>query len=320
VPDGSRSRIVRAAALVVVVAAVVVAAVTWTSYRRDLAAAKEEIARGSRLVETPCGLIEYASSGDGPPLLVVHGAGGGYDQGLLLGRMVLGSDFRLIAPSRFGYLRTPIPAEPSLAAQADAHACLLDALEVDRVGVVGISAGGPSSLEFALSHPDRTSALVTFSAVSLPSTPPSATTAVVVGAFLRSDLVYWLLLRRGRPLLLRALGVTPEVQARLTPRDDAILTRALEAMIPMSRRREGILLDGEMFADLDQPLERITVPALVIHALDDTLVSYDHGVHTAGRIPGARFVSLESGGHFLAGRHERVRAETVEFLGSRSPR
>jgi pimeloyl-ACP methyl ester carboxylesterase len=320
VPDGSRSRIVRVAGLVVVAAAVVVAAMTWTSYRGDLAAAKDELARGSRLVDTPCGAIEYASSGAGPPVLVVHGAGGGYDQGLLLGQMVVGDGFRRIAPSRFGYLRTPIPAVPSLASQAEAHACLLDALGLGTVAVVGISAGGPSSLEFASRHPRRTSALVMVSAVSLRSTPPSATTAVVVGAFLRSDLVYWLLLRRGRPLLLRALGVTGEVQAGLTPADDAILTRALEAMIPMSSRRDGILLDEEFVADLDQPLQRISAPTLVIHALDDTLVSYEHGTHTADRIPGARLVSLESGGHLLAGRQDQARAEVVRFLRSRSPR
>ena len=66
----------------------------------------------------------------------------------------------MIAVSRFGYLRTPLPEDASAAAQADAHACLLDALNIKRAAVLGTSAGGPSSLQFALRHPGRTAALV----------------------------------------------------------------------------------------------------------------------------------------------------------------
>jgi hypothetical protein len=43
--------------------------------------------------------------------------------------------------SRFGYLRTPLPKDAAPAAQADAHACLLDALHLSRVPILGISAG-----------------------------------------------------------------------------------------------------------------------------------------------------------------------------------
>ena len=53
---------------------------------------------------------------------------GGFDQGLELGDGLVRAGFRLIAPSRFGYLRTPLPADASAEAQADAHASLLDAL------------------------------------------------------------------------------------------------------------------------------------------------------------------------------------------------
>jgi pimeloyl-ACP methyl ester carboxylesterase len=51
--------------------------------------------------------------------------------------------------SRFGYLRTPLPADASAAAQADAHACLLDALGIRRAAIVGASAGAPSAMQFA---------------------------------------------------------------------------------------------------------------------------------------------------------------------------
>jgi len=67
---------------------------------------------------------------------------------------------RVIAMSRFGYLRTPMPADASAAAQADAHLCLLDALGIRRAAVMGGSAGAPSALQMAIRHPDRVSALI----------------------------------------------------------------------------------------------------------------------------------------------------------------
>jgi len=106
------------------------------------------------------GPIEYAEIGEGPPILLVHGAGGGYDQGLDLGVPLANSGFRVIAVSRFGYLRTPLPADASAAAQAEAHAALLDALKIERAAIMGASAGAPSTMQFALRHADRCSALV----------------------------------------------------------------------------------------------------------------------------------------------------------------
>lgn len=129
-------------------------------YGRDLDAARERIDSGSLVVDTPCGPIEYAIKGEGPPLLVVHGAGGGFDQGLIIGAPLIETGYKVIAVSRFGYLRTPLPQDASPAAQADAYACLLDALGIRRVVILGASAGAPSSLQFALRHPERCQALV----------------------------------------------------------------------------------------------------------------------------------------------------------------
>jgi 2-hydroxy-6-oxonona-2,4-dienedioate hydrolase len=129
-------------------------------YRREIRRERERVSTGSLIARTPCGLIEYAVTGDGPPVLLVHGAGGGFDQGLEFGEPLARSGLRVIAMSRFGYLRTPLPADASAAAQADAHACLLDALGVRRAAVLGASAGASSAMQFALRHPDRCSALV----------------------------------------------------------------------------------------------------------------------------------------------------------------
>src|SRR5262245_20535811 len=156
-----RRRRRRKRSLIWVLAAIAVG-VIWiaVAYQRDIGAARRRVSTGSTVVETRCGPIEYAERGKGPPVLAVHGAGGGFDQGLLLGAPLIDHGYRVVAMSRFGYLRTPLPADASAEAQADAHACLLDALRIDRAPVFGVSAGGPSSIQLCLRHPDRCNAMI----------------------------------------------------------------------------------------------------------------------------------------------------------------
>ncbi len=94
-------------------------------YQRDIQTARARVSSGSQIAQTACVPIEYAVVGEGAPVLVVHGAGGGFDQGLDFGLPLTRQGFRVIAMSRFGYLRTPLPDEAAPVAQAEAHACLL---------------------------------------------------------------------------------------------------------------------------------------------------------------------------------------------------
>src|SRR5437763_205181 len=131
------------------------AGATWIDheYRGDIDRARTRVASGSQVISTPCGPIEYADVGSGPAILGIHGAGGGFDQGLALVGPLRTKGYRVIVMSRFGYLRTPAPPHPSIALQADAHACLLDALGVSSAPVLGASAGAPSGRECALRAP-----------------------------------------------------------------------------------------------------------------------------------------------------------------------
>jgi 2-hydroxy-6-oxonona-2,4-dienedioate hydrolase len=106
----------------------VMSVAVFGAYRRKLNRVKQRVSEGGKIAQTKVGPIEYDVTGSGPSALVIHGAGGGYDQGLLLAQSL--PQFRVIAPSRFGYLRTPVPGNASAAAQAAAHAALLDSLGV----------------------------------------------------------------------------------------------------------------------------------------------------------------------------------------------
>ena len=107
-------------------------------YHRDISIAKDRILEGSQVVKTAQGFIEFSTYGDGIPVLFIHGAGGGYDMGNFCIRRI-GGDFFWICPSRFGYLRTPIPPDSSFESQADAYAALLDTLHIEKAAVIGLS-------------------------------------------------------------------------------------------------------------------------------------------------------------------------------------
>ena len=74
-------------------------------YAAALGAARARIA-GYRAttIESRFGPLEYAEAGTGKPVLMIHGSGGGYDQGLLFAAPLVEHGMRVISPSRFGYL------------------------------------------------------------------------------------------------------------------------------------------------------------------------------------------------------------------------
>ena len=89
--------------------------------------------------------IEYVDRGEGPTLLVFHDAPGGYDQAMLLGSLFAEEEFHLVAPSRPGYLRTPLTTGQSLAEQADAMAALIETMGISQRGGAGEFVWGTGS-------------------------------------------------------------------------------------------------------------------------------------------------------------------------------
>ena len=94
----------------------VLAAVVAVAYARAMDRAYERIRGHSTVITSPLGDIEYTQGGSGPAVLVIHGSGGGFDQGQFLAQAALGDRFRWIAPSRFGYLRSTFRPAATLSA------------------------------------------------------------------------------------------------------------------------------------------------------------------------------------------------------------
>jgi pimeloyl-ACP methyl ester carboxylesterase len=292
--------------------------VAYTRYRKDIRAISDAVTRGSTIAETSAGNVEYAETGDGEPMLSIHGAGGGYDQGLLIASD-FGNGYRVVAPSRFGYLRASVPDDFSPAAQADAHAALLDFLKIERAIVVGVSAGAPSAIELALRHPDCVASLVllvprtyhpTQSIGADKSAPSQAVLRIIQSS---ADFLFWLAMRVSRASVVRFFGVPPEVDANAAEGTRARITEVMESVLPLSQRVRGIELDG-LTEMKPWPLERIAVPTLIISAEDDLYKTLPGARYTAEKIPGAELHVLKSGGHLMVGQTQRVRKLVRDFL------
>ena len=292
--------------------------IAYTRYRKEIRCIREAVDQGSTVAETSAGDIEYAETGEGEPMFVIHGAGGGYDQGLLIASD-FGRGYRTIAPSRFGYLKATVPNDYSPAAQADAHAALLDFLGVRRAIVVGTSAGAPSAIEMALRHPDRVSSLIllvprtfhpTESIGADESVPSQAVLRVIQSS---ADFLFWLAMRVSRASVVRFFGVPPEGEASAAQEDRDRVTKVMKSVLSLSRRVRGIELDG-LTKLSPWPLDRISVPTLIISAEDDLYRTLPGARFTADGIRGAELHVLKSGGHLMVGQTAKVGKLVREFL------
>lgn len=263
-------------------------------------------------IETKSGPVEYAESGKGIPVLISHGGAGGYDQGLLIGKNLLKGDFRIICPSRFGYLRAPLRKDSSSTSQADIYMSLLDELEIEKVFIIGNSSGGPSAIQFAQRHPERCIGLILCSSVTeyIPSKPTWT---------YKSDFIFWILNNSLRPLALKRFGATKNARKKMTDDEKDYANNILNILNPISLRSNGIFHDLNEWADkdrwlLDYNFSAIYVPALLIHAMNDKVVPYYHSKHAATKIPNARLISLPDGGHLRFGHSDTIQTEILSFI------
>jgi 2-hydroxy-6-oxonona-2,4-dienedioate hydrolase len=312
----------RITGLLVVLVAVGTALVGWR-FVADIDAAKNRIAQGSRVIDTSCGPIEVQEAGAGIPLLAVHGSGGGFDQGMAFAAPLANQGIRVIAMSRFGYLRTPMPPDATAETQADAYVCLLDALKIRTAAVMGGSAGALSALQMAIRHPERVSALILL--VPLVWKPPSAADSAApmppwveasMMGVIGSDFLFWSALHLARDqMIATVLATPPELLETASTSERARLNAMLDNILPVSARAAGLRSDTDASKRLaSAALEQVTAPTLIISARDDRYGTYAGAAYAASRIAGARFIGFDTGGHIWLGHNDEVMARIRELL------
>jgi len=288
------------------------------AYRRDIRRAYERVQGKSNVIASPYGDIEYSEGGVGPHVLVVHGSGGGFDQGELIAQAVLGDRFHWVAPSRFGYLQSTFQEGSTFDDQAHAYAALLDHLGIDKVSVVSVSHGGPSALLFAVLYPNRVSSLILISTgvvtVASENQRQANQQGNALATIFKYDWLYWGVTQLMRKKLMQLMGATDAVIAELTPGQQELVDRLIDEMNPVSLRSAGALFDNKA-ALPGERIASIQAPTIIFHAKDDTLQRFHNAEFAAATIPDAKLVSFEKGGHLLfAVEQETIQAAVKEHV------
>jgi pimeloyl-ACP methyl ester carboxylesterase/plasmid stabilization system protein ParE len=221
----------------------------------------------------------------------------------------------LVFDKRGTGLSDPVTEVPILEERAEDVRAVMDAAGSERAALFGVSEGGPMSVLFAATHPERISSLVLCGAMARTTEAPDYPWAAPADA-LREATAEFI-----APVWGRDPEGIMELFAPSTPRTP----QALEALARLERYGASPAVSQqifEMFLDIDvrDVLPTIGVPTLVLHRRGDRVVNWRAGRDLADRIPGARYVELEGIDHLpWAGDTDELIGEVEEFLtGARS--
>lgn len=263
-------------------------------FRHDMGQARARLAsQPTQLFRSSYGDMQYQVTGEGVPMLISHGITGGVDQAesLVTQARTVPSNYRFIYVSRFGYLASALPPAATSRAQAAAYRELLDHLSIERVFLVGNSAGGPSALWFAIDYPQRTQGLILLSS-AVPGPVPDPIPPLVA----KHDFIYWAAVKAA-PGALLGMFMPKSVLRGMSRQDKSEAVRlTLSASLPISQRTDGIRFDNQITVPgvNDVPFEHVTPPTLIFQAVDDPR-EHAGGQQIAQRILNATFVGLTAG-------------------------
>lgn len=284
---------------------------------------------------TDRGPVEYDLHGtDGPVVLSLHAGLGGADQGRLFASWLQDDGFRILSPSRPGYLGTPLSSGRTLDEQADLLAVLLDELHIDRVGVFAASAGSPVAYTFAARHPERVWALLSVGGVSLPK-PDATPSSPLRTAFLNA--IGQKLAKLTSAVSLRSVvaGTLDETStftdeqkaeriAYITHTEPArtFFKAIFDTTFPYEKRMPGTTNDALQTRTMGITFDRITAPTLIVHGTQDGDVTLQHGENAATRIPNAQHQWMQNEEHlgfWLSPHAEDAQRAAGAFLHEHAP-
>jgi len=247
------------------------------------------------------GDITYVDAGDGEVIIPVHGIFGGYDQAFETCRD-FSSAYRILAPSRFGYLGSDSKGDGTPGEQASAFVELMDFLGIEKAYILGTSAGGTIAIRFALDYPERTKGLILYcSAMPYAEKPVHFPEYAGPPPFLVNNFAMFAL----SPFFDPIMGMEPST---------------IYSMLPVTNRKEGVDMDArinnpDMARNFeDYTVENLHVPVLIIHAKDDKLADYTQTEKAVPRFPNCTFISFETGGHLMTGHSAEINAAVAAFL------
>lgn len=257
----------------------------------------------TQIADLSYGKMTYIDTGksNGETLLSIHGLFGGYDQAYT-NTANLQKQFRIIAPSRFGYPGSDIKEAGSPINQVEAFSELLNELGIDKTYVLGTSAGGTSAIRFALTYPERCKGLILYISAA-PINEPTENFPAYQGPpeFLVNNFGMFLISPLYKPLF----GMDAET---------------IHTMMPINERAQGVILDAKITnPDMarnykDYPIEDLQVRTLIFHAWDDTTASPQAMFDSLHRFPHVSSHFFDTGGHMMIGHEEEMKQIIKEFV------
>ncbi|MEC9490762.1 MAG: alpha/beta hydrolase [Halanaerobiales bacterium] len=275
----------------------------------------------SEIVKLETGNIEYTFRGKGPVILNLHGGHSNCQESFGI-QPLLDAGYSILTPSRPGYGKTNIEAKTP-AATAAVLIELLDHLTVDKVNLIGVSAGGPTAIYLAANYPARVKKLVLESAASKAWLTKKDLDYKVGKIIFNPKLqrITWFMLRKiannfpdffVKIFLPQFSTLTKkEVMARMDNHD-------LEEVVKMVNRYasdKGFIYDLEHQTE-KEVLQKIEVPTLILHSKYDKSVSFEHAEYAAENIKNSKIYSDDFWGHLIwIGRNKKNRNKRLlEFL------
>ena len=239
------------------------------------------------------------------PVLLLHGLGSDGSSWSYQLPELSKTGYRAIAPDARGFGSSSYPPKKhNIATLAHDMIGLLDALDCGPVHLVGISLGGITGLQLALDHPDRIRKLVLINAAARLFPDDLKTTLYYLARLL---MVMTVGIERQAHLVAHRLFPNPEEQ---TLRQ--LLIQQISAANPRAYRRTMLALAR---FDVTSRLDSLKSPTLVVTGSADSTILPQRQSEMARRIPGARQVTLQDGGHALTvQRPDDVNAIILEFL------
>lgn len=272
----------------------------------------------TRYVDSGGVKIAYQVIGDGPiDLVVVPGFVSNLDMQWTDPEVTrfnerLASFARLVMYDKAGTgLSDPVPAVPTLEQRMDDLHAVLDATGAQRPFLLGISEGGPMSLMFAATYPERVRGLIVYGSMvcgRVDAENPAGPRWQDIRARLATAVNEW-----GSGLLVDVFSPTLAGQP-LARRVTGINERAM-ASPAMARATYDAILE----IDVRDVLETISVPTLVLHRVGDA-IPIDSARYLAGRVPDARLVELDGADHWWwVGDSDAILDPIEEFVTGARP-